>query len=520
MLSFLKQVFSSNNTENQSNNINNANNKPKTPISNNLKINKDYIKSNLNNSFDLIIREIPSPNSYKEKAILIYIGELSDKSLLEKVLLPKIASVASINGSEEELLNAVKYIFAFQDKDILIDFETTIDTIFSGTPVMLIDGIGKSFSIHIKNPPARNVEEPNSEQVIRGPREGFTESITVNVSLIRKRLNNPNLTMELFNLGQETKTNVVISYISNIASMKIVNEIKNKLASLKLESMLGSNYIEESIIDNPPSLFPLVFHTEKPDVASAKLLEGRILLLVDGSPVVLSMPTLFIEFMQSGEDYYTSYFSATLKRIIRYISLLITLTLPSTYVSLTTFHQELIPTKLVITIIQSRSSTPLPALAEVTLMLLVYEIMREAGIRMPKTLGQAVSIVGTLVIGESAVRAGLVGTPTVIIVSLTAISLFSLPSLELHSPITYMRFLLLILSGMLGFIGMICGVLFLVTNLVAKRSFGVPYMFPLCPFNLTSQEDVLVRAPINRLSKNKKTLKSNGRFISWKIHKS
>lgn len=488
--------------------------KTKRAVSEDLITNKNYIVSHFSNCFDLIMREVSFFNINKKKALVIYLKGLTPKKLIEDSLISKLTSKINISNNPLSDIELLKYHFGIENDKIYDYLEDCIEIILSGNPIIFVDGLQTFVEVDLKSPPERSIQEPSSEPVLRGPKEGFTESLVKNICLIRKKIQNSNLKVEVFRLGEETNTQVAISYVFNIASKKIILEVKKRLKNIDIDSLLDSNYIEEYISDNPHSIFPSIFRTERPDIAAAKLLEGRVLIIVEGSPSVISVPVLFVEFMHSSEDYYIKYTSATLNRFIRYISLFITISLPSMYVALVTFHQELIPTELFISIINSRINVPLPALWECLLMLIAYEIIREAGLRMPKALGQAVSIVGALVLGDAAVKAGIIGTPLVIVIALTAISLFTIPSPELHIPITYVRFILLLSSGFFGLIGFICALLVICLELVSMRSFGIPYMFPLCPFNLKLSEDVILRAPLYNLNKKQPMLKLKNLFIN------
>ncbi|MBV4449220.1 spore germination protein [Clostridium tyrobutyricum] len=480
--------------------------KNKTRIFTDIQKNIDYIKKCFSNCFDLIIREISLFNYRDKMAIVVYIEDLVEKKLIEDNLISKLTCNINSEAANKNYADLLKYNLGISDLKVHENFEDSIEAVLSGNPIVFLPDLASSFEVNLKNLPNRSISEPPTEVSTRGPREGFTESIMTNIALIRKKIRNCNLKVEKFKIGEKTNTDVSMLYLSGEANETIVNTLRKKLKRIKIESMLESNYIAEYIYDQPKTIYPVMFKTEKPDVACAKILEGRIVIIVDGSPVVLSIPGLFVEFLQSSEDYYIKYSSATLNRFIRYLALMITVELPALYVALTTFHQELIPSKLLLSIIEARANVPFPEFWEVFFMLLAFELMREAGIRVSKTLGPTISVVGALVLGDSAVRAGIVGTPTVVIVSLTAITKFVVPAFELEHPIIYMRFFLLTLAGCLGLFGLICGILILTMRLVSIKSFGVPYMFPICPFNINSMEDVVIRAPMEGLKNTRRIL--------------
>lgn len=337
------------------------------------------------------------------------------------------------------------------------------------------------------------VEEPKTESVVRGPREGFVESLGTNTALLRRKIKNTQLKFEKITVGKQTKTDICIVYINGIANEKIVQEVKDRITRIETDSILESGYIEAFIEDAPYSLFPTVGNSEKPDIVSAKLLEGRIAVLTDGTPFVLTLPYLFIEAFQNSEDYYSRPYLATFIRWLRWLAFFISTFLPALYVAITTYHHELLPTSLLISIASANEGSPFPTIVEALLMLVAYEILREAGLRLPKAVGQAVSIVGALVIGDAAVSAGLVGAPMVVVVALTGICSFVVPTLTDVTTVT--RFVLLILSGFAGMYGVILGFAGFLTHQLSLRSFGVPYMSPLAPLNVADLKDVLIRAP-------------------------
>ena len=329
--------------------------------------------------------------------------------------------------------------------------------------------------------------------MVRGPREGFTETLQVNISMLRRKIKNPLLRLELLKLGKQTKTAICIAYIKGLAAEETVAEVRRRLERIDVDSILESGYIEEYIEDAPLSPLATVGNTEKPDIAAAKMLEGRVAILVDGTPFVLTVPYLFVEGLQSSEDYYSRAFFSTMMRWIRIIAMVSTALMPALYIALLTFHQEMIPTELLLSTASSAEGVPFPAFVQAFFMGLVFEILREAGIRMPRPVGQAVSIVGALVIGQAAVEAGLVMPSMVIVVAFTGITEFIVPT-QLEA-ITIFRIFVTGLAAMLGFYGILLGILASLIHILTLRSFGNPYLSPLAPSSITGLKDVLVRVP-------------------------
>jgi spore germination protein KA len=320
-----------------------------------------------------------------------------------------------------------------------------------------VDGVAEVLVLSTVGWEKRAIEEPPSEVVVRGPREGFTETLRTNTALLRRKIRNPNLTFEIMNIGKQTKTEVCIVYIRGIAYDSLVAELKRRLQRIKTDSILESGYIEEFIEDAPFSIFETVDYTERPDAIAGKVLEGRVAIIINGTPVVLTVPAIFLEFFQSPEDYYLRSYYSTLVRLVRYAAFAFSLLSPAIYVALVTFHQELLPTPLLISIAAAKEGVPFPAAFEAISMGLVFEILREAGIRQPRPIGQAVSIVGALVIGQAAVTAGFVSAPMVIVVALTAIASFVTP--KLSDLTALLRILLTIMAGCLGAFGIMIGLL-------------------------------------------------------------
>ncbi|MDR3541332.1 MAG: spore germination protein [Desulfosporosinus sp.] len=464
-----------------------------TLLSQDLKENLKAINSIFDNTSDLIIREFIIGTELHVKAFAVMIaGLINEESVNENLIRPLMSLNRDI--SLESVLKVVKdsalFVASIQEKQKLDDLVTGI---LSGDTALFIEGTDSALLASIRGWEARGVDEPKTESVVRGPREGFVESLGTNTALLRRRIKNSHLKFEKMTLGKQTKTEICIAYIDGIANEKIVQEVKDRLTRIKTDSILESGYIEGFIEDAPYSLFPTVGNSEKPDIVSAKLLEGRIAVLTDGTPFVLTVPYLFIEAFQNSEDYYSRPYLATCIRWLRWLAFFISTFLPALYVAITTYHPELLPTSLLISIATASEGSPFPIIVEALLMQVAYEILREAGLRLPKAVGQAVSIVGALVIGDAAVSAGLVGAPMVVVVALTGISSFVVPALTDVTTVT--RFVLLILSGFAGMYGVMLGFAGFLTHQISLRSFGVPYMSPLAPLSPSGLKDVFIRAP-------------------------
>lgn len=342
----------------------------------------------------------------------------------------------------------------------------------------------------------RAIEEPAAESGIRGPREGFTESLGVNTALVRRIIKDPALKMKPLHVGTYTKTKVVVSYIEGLVDSTLLEEIENRINRIEIDGILESGYIEEFIEDHPYSPFPQVLYSERPDVVSANLLEGRTIIMIDGTPFALIAPVSFFSLFQSQEDYYERFWIGTFIRMLRFLFLAVSLFLPSIYVAITTFHQEMIPTDLLLSIASSREGVPFPAIVEAIMMEFAFEALREAGVRLPKQIGSAVSIVGALVIGQAAVEAGIVSAPMVIVVSITGIASFLIPRYSIGLAIRLLRFPIIILAGFLGLIGVMLAFIILLIHLANLKSFGLPYLSPISTTQKNTLRDTIIRSPL------------------------
>lgn len=479
------------------------------PVSYKVKDNEQYLKKIFANCSDLVVREIKIASNQDYSAMFVYLEGMVKQDLIEEAIVKKLVSQPADTTHISNIKEYVRYLLGIRLDDIYEKMDKVLNAIIDSKIVIFINGVAAAMTIDFKNPPSRSVGTPETETSLRGPREAFIESRQTNIGLIRKRIKNINLKVEPFQIGRQTKTDVNVCYIKGIANDKIVNEVRERLNKIDIDGILANTYIEEYIEDSPFFIFPTIFRTERPDIVVGKLSEGYIAIITDGTPIVLVVPYLFIDAMKATDDYYLKYMSGTLTRWIRSIAFFLTLILPGFYVALLTFHQELIPYGLVTTLIKSRAGVPLPVMWECISMLFAYAILKEAGIRMPRVVGPAISIVGALVLGQAAVEAGLVSTLTVVVVALSAIAALTTPTPEMNIYLMPPRFILLVLGGTLGMLGLIGGIMILFVNMISARSFGVPYMAPLAPLMKNELSDVVVRAPFWSMLKRSKLITRN-----------
>lgn len=479
---------------------------------------QNRITSLFGNSNDFFSKEVKMKD---QKGSIFYLTSMTDSTLIAD----SIINPLTLNHSHNELplKNKVEFEEFCKSTFVGMDF-TFIDYehemvwhILSGYVVLLLDNIQVCVGIKINNIEHRPIQEPNAQTIIRGPKDGFTESINTNTSLIRRRIKNPLLHFESYVLGKDTKTSLSIAYIEGIVNKEILKEVRKRINEIDVSGIFDSGNIEEMIADKTFTPFPLILSSERPDAVSADLTSGKIAILVDGSPFVLIMPVVFHDFFQVSEDYFQPFLMASFLRLVRYLSFLVALLLPSLYIGLTTYHHEMIPTQLLISIAAQREGVPYPALVELLLMEMSFEILREAGIRMPRAVGQTISIVGGLVIGQAAVEAGLVSNIMVIVVALTAMASFVSPIYSFSTSTRILRFPFIIAASILGFYGIMCGLFFLLAHLTSLRSFGVPYMSPLAPMIPEDQEDTLLRFPLWKMNKRPSYLHSPAPLKSSKM---
>ena len=388
------------------------------------------------------------------------------------------------------------------------DFDKVIGEILDGNAALLF-GDGKMLVVGAKAPPTRAVIEPPTGVSVKGPREGFVEDIKINLSLLRKRLKSPDLLMQDLKVGKRSQTNVSIVYLKGIADEKTVKKLQERIQKTELDILPDSSYLADLIAPRRHSIFCQVGTTEKPDIFAAKLAEGRVGILVDGSPVALTVPFFLTENFQSADDYFTSPFFATTLRVLRLIACIVALLLPAFYVSSQLFKQQLLPLGLTLTIASSIQGLPLSPSLEMFLVLFVLEVIKEASIRMPKYVGMALSIVGALVLGETAVSAGFVSTPAIIIVAFSGICLYVVP--DFTETGTLLRWIFLIVAGSFGPFGLVVAIGFTLYYLISEDGYGAPLLAPFAPLISGDLKDALVKYNLRALRRRPKTVGSKNK---------
>ncbi len=440
---------------------------------------EQLVKNIFKNSSDVIIQVF---KTQKEKALIVSIDGLTNKDITDRDIITPLKS-PKFKGIISSAIKA-----NYKEVDNISDF---IEEILQGNTAIFYGNSKKIYIIDFKNWDKRAVETPDSESVTRGPREGFTESIRSNTSLLRRKIRTPDLIIENMFIGKQTRTSISVAYIDGIVNRDVLDELKKRLSKIDTDSILESGTIEQYINTNVFSPISGIGNSQKPDVVAARILEGRVAVFCDGTPYVLTIPELFVEHLQTSEDYYNRVLLSTIMRILRFIGVFITIVLPGLSVAIITFNQEMMPSVFLSNLIASTQKVPLPAGAEVFLLILMFELLKEAGTRLPKIVGSAITIVGALIIGDAAVNAGIVSAPAVIIVALTAVTSFLVPNLTEF--IFVYRILFLLLGSSMGLIGIGTGIVLMLTQLISTESFGIPI---LSSFSKNEMKDILIRFPL------------------------
>lgn len=441
----------------------------------------------------LRIRELEGTGNRGLSCFIAYFDGLVDARLIgENIVRPLLE--ARLPLSCDDALDFVqKQVVQVGEVKKAEDTAALIDAITYGETLLFVEGQAGALVLDTKSFHTRSIDEPDNERNLYGPREGFTEALMQNLSLLRRRARTQDFKMRFLSLGRRTKTKICVCYMEGLAKEEILKELFARLEKIDIDGILDTNYVVELIKDAGWTPFRTTGFTERPDVVIAKLLEGRVALLVDGSPLALTLPFLFIENFQSSEDYYTNFLYSSFTRLIRIIGFFLTILVPGLYISIVAFHHEMIPLALFISVSVEQQRVPLPAALEALILILVFDLLKEAGSRMPTNIGQALSIVGALVIGQAAVEASLVAAPMIIVIALTGITGLLVPALNASA--IYLRLFLLILSSMFGFFGLLLGLSGILIYLINLRSFGVPQLIQSRNFSSRNLQDSFVRAP-------------------------
>lgn len=449
-------------------------------------------------SEDILVFEFDSLEG--KKFALIYADGLADKTAIGELIVKPLRA-----AGKDDNADAVKKLLACPEVKDCKDVKTAVEDISAGDAVLFIDGEKETFTLGVKSPPGRAVAEPPTQVTIKGPREGFTEDIKVNLGLVRKRLKSDNLQVKTVKTGTRSQTAVCICYLDDVCPKGLVEKVEKQIEANEIDIVPDSSYVAGFISKRPRSLFKRNATCEKPDVFCAKICEGRVGIIVDGSPIALTVPYILNEDFQAVEDYYIVSYRATILRFLRIAAVLIGILLPAIYVCAQLFKIQLIPAKLLFKIASSVAGIPLSPSVEIFLTLFVLEVLNEAAIRMPKYVSLALSVVGALVLGDTAVKAGIISTPAVIIIALSAICLYTVPDMVETS--TILRLLALIVAGSLGTFGLVVMAAYIICYLASENVYGVSIMAPLTPLLIKDMKDGAYKANQSALYNRPKLMK-------------
>ncbi len=456
-----------------------------------LKSNIQAFQDIFDNSNELIVKEIQGKNF--SCAVLFLLGLTDTVALSELLIAPILKSNETLNPD-----NTPKLI-PLSETEKEESFDSLVSALLKGKGVLLFEGYSEGVVLGIDKFKERALAEPPTSTVLKGPRAGFVESLKTNLSVVRKILATPKLKTTSTEVGKYTRTTVTVLYIDGLADPKVVNAVKKRISRINIDGILDSHYITQYLEEKKHSMFKQVGNTEKPDILCAKLLEGRVGILVDGSPMALTVPFIYIEDIQSSDDYYSNYARASFVRWIRIFSIVISILTPALYIAIILHHYKAIPLKFLITIINTTKGLPLTPFAEILFVLLLFEILYEASLRMPKYLGMALSIVGALILGDTAVKAGLISPPAVMIVAISGLSIYCVPD---QAPQLYLlRLLFTFAGGALGIFGIAGLGIFLILYLADFDSYGGAYFAPLAPFVTSDLKDSIFRTNIVDIKK-------------------
>lgn len=465
-----------------------------------------YFTPNIKYNFELFTSFLQKDADFLSKkfkvfgetpAVLICSKSLVDMEKIERDIIKQLQNKKHPDNSHTPITTYImEDVLYYTAVETVKNLAAGIESLLAGKALVFIEGIEQAMALDVYTQEKRSIEQSETERVVRGPRDGFIESLQTNVALLRYRLPVPEFRVEQREVGTRTKTKIAICYLDDIVNPELLEEVRSRIDKIVIDRILDAGYIEHYIQDDVTSPFPQVQNSERPDRVVGNLLEGRVSILVDGSPFALIVPAIFVQFYQTSEDYNERWIITSAIRIIRLAALVFSLTFSSFYVTVLSFHPELIPATFVVAASSGRQGVPFPVVIEVLIMEIAMEILREATVRMPQQVGGALSIVGVLVVGQAAVQAGFVSPITVVIMALSTIGSFATPSYNVATAFRVLRFILIILAGTFGLLGLAVGIMLVLNHMLSLRSFGVPYMAPFSPGNYQELKDSFMRFPI------------------------
>lgn len=472
-------------------------------VSKSLKENMKLIDERIKDCDDIKCRKMKLGREEKVEACIYYVEVAINNLTIEETVIGKLINRLWNMEPAEQYEYIKDNALGITDVKELKDINEVIMGIMIGDGVVLIDGYDKAIKIKSKGYPMMGIGESNMEKVMRGSREGFADALKANTALVRKRIRSDKFKVKEKIIGDLSNTTVAIAYVEGVARESVINEINERLSNLNVEGLTDTGIIEQLTEESELSPFPQYQTTERPDKAAMEIINGRVALFVDNTPVALLLPTSYGNFFQTADDYYNRFQIVSFARMIRYVAAIIAMTFPAFYLAAITYHPEILPTSLVMTLQWARVNVPFPAFIEVVIMELAFELLREAGVRIPGPMGSTIGIVGGLIIGQAAVTAGVVSPIIVIVVAVTALASFAIPNDELASAFRILKYFSIVLAAFYGFFGIIVAALFVVGHLCRLKSFGFPYMMPYVASDVNKNRDLkdsIIRYPMRKMT--------------------
>lgn len=430
----------------------------------------------------------------KKQIYLFFIDCLIDPELMTTAIIEPIKELKADGNVIKELEEKLLGVGSIKKLDTPTDIP---EEIFNASVVIGVEGEKEFLAITTPGYQMRSIAEPPTSSVVRGPREGFIEDLETNLSMLRRRLKTPSLAVKRMTIGKRTKSKIALLFLDGVVNPNIVKKLETSLKNINIDGIIDSYYLEELLEESNEKFFKKLGNSEKPDVIAARILEGRVAILVDGSPIALSVPFIFMEDLQSPGDYYDISHRTTFVRILRVTGLLLAILLPGIYVALQSFHYRVLPLNFLISLLNSIEGISFPPIIEILFVLFLFEILNEASVRMPKQLGMALSIIGALVLGDTAVQAGIITPPSIVVVAISGITLYIIPNQA--SEATLLRAIFTVVGGFAGFYGIFLSFIILATYLVSIESYGAPYMAPYAPSVATDKKDGFIKVPLSRM---------------------
>lgn len=466
--------------------------------------NIDKLKTIFTDCDDIIFREFNFGENKSIRGFMAYVDNIVSTDVIENPVLTNLLTRTNISPGDNIAARALEQVIAVGEADFVYDFKAVCDAMLIGDTVVIIDGDPRGIVVSTKSWPTRGVPDAETEVVVQGPKDAFCESASINTVLVRRRIRDTRLKVLRKTAGRSSNSTIIVMYMDGIARKQIIDEVVQSIDNVKTDIIPDSGYFVQLTEKDVFTPFPTMQLTERPDKAAASISEGRVVVIVDNTPFAIVVPATLNVFFQSAEDYYDNWEIMSFLRILRYIAAVIAVCLPGFYVALTVYHPSVIPTALALKIASSRGNVPFPTVVEVLIMELAFELLREAGIRLPSPVSSTIGIVGGIIIGQSAVEAGLVGPAVVIVSALAGICSFVVPSVAFVSAMRIIKYFVLILSSALGLFGFWVSLVVIIVHLCSIKTFGIPYLFPFCSGSVNGWSDLkdsIIRAPMFMMKK-------------------